>query len=129
MNESDLPLALFTSTDGKTRIEIRLQDDSLWLTQRQIAALYEKSPPTVNEQLKNIYEAGELTPEATIRKYRTVAREGSRDVERLLDHYNLEAVLAVGYRVNSTHVARPCSESFIPHNVYFYSTADLGKAA
>lgn len=87
MNESDLPLALFTSADGKTRIEIRLQDDSLWLTQRQIAALYEKSPSTVNEHLKNIYEEGELTPETTIRKFRTVALEGSRDVERLLDHY------------------------------------------
>ena len=101
MNSSDLPLALFTSEDGTTRLEIRLQDDSLWLTQRQIAVLYEKSPPTINEHLKNIYEDGELKPEATIRKFRIVAREGARDVERLLDHYNLEAVLAVGYRVRS----------------------------
>lgn len=101
MTSNDLPLALFTSVDGKTRIEIRLQDDSLWLTQRQIAALYEKTPPTINEHLKNIFEEGELQPEATIRKFRTVALEGTRDVERLLDHYNLEAVLAVGYRVRS----------------------------
>ena len=101
MNSSDLPLALFTAEDGTTRLEIRLQDDSLWLTQRQIAALYEKSPPTINEHLKNIYEEGELKPEATIRKFRIVVREGARDVERLLDHYNLEVVLAVGYRVRS----------------------------
>ncbi|MCG8314210.1 MAG: virulence RhuM family protein, partial [Pseudomonadales bacterium] len=63
--------------------------------------LHEKSPKTISEHLKNIFEEGELQPESTIRKFRTVALEGTRDVERLLDHYNLEAVLAVGYRVRS----------------------------
>lgn len=101
MTINDLPIALFTSEDGQIRLQLKLVDETLWLTQRQIADLYEKSPPTINEHLKNIYEDGELEPHATIRKFRIVAREGARDVERLLDHYNLEAVLTVGYRVRS----------------------------
>lgn len=102
LNKRALPLALFTSADGKTRIEIRLQDDTLWLTQRQIAELYEKTPPTINEHLKNIYDEGELKSDSTIRKFRIVALEGKREVERMLDHYNLEAVLSVGFRVHSS---------------------------
>ena len=101
MSNSHLPMALFTSEDGQVRLELKLIDESLWLTQRQIADLYEKSPKTISEHINNIYEDAELEPSSTIRKFRTVAREGARDVERLLDHYSLEAVLAVGYRVRS----------------------------
>ncbi len=101
MAEKGLPLTLFTTEDGKTQLRLRLQDDTLWLTQRQIAELYEKSPKTISEHLSNIYEDNELKPNSTIRKFRTVALKGTRDVERLLDHYNLEVVLAVGYRVRS----------------------------
>lgn len=101
MSDSQQPLALFTSSDGQVRLQLKLVEQSLWLTQRQIAELFEKSPKTISEHIANIYEDGELDPTATIRKFRTVALEGARDVERLLDHYNLEAVLAVGYRVRS----------------------------
>ncbi|PHR95027.1 MAG: hydroxyacid dehydrogenase [Oceanobacter sp.] len=97
----DSPLAMFTSADGKTRLQIRLQDDSLWLTQKQIADLFERSNKTISEHINNIYGEGELEPDATIRKFRTVALEGTREVERLLDHYNLDAVFSVGYRVRS----------------------------
>jgi len=96
------PLAMFTSNDGKTRLQIRMQEDSLWLTQKQIAKLFERSNKTISEHINNIYEEGELDPVSTIRKFRTVALEGTREVERLLDHYNLEAVLSVGYRVRSS---------------------------
>ncbi len=99
---TDLPMALFTSEDGQVRLQLKLMDESLWLTQRQLADLYEKSPKTISEHINNIYTDGELEPDSTIRKFRTVAREGMRDVERLLDHYNLETVLAVGYRVRSS---------------------------
>lgn len=85
-------------------ILLQYQANTLWLTQRQIAELFDKTPPTINEHLKNIYEEGELEPAATIRKFRIVAREGARDVERLLDHYNLDAVMAVGYSVDETGV-------------------------
>ena len=101
MSDNQQPLALFTSSDGQVRLQLKLVEQSLWLTQRQIAELFEKSPKTISEHIANIYEDGELDPTATIRKFRIVALEGAREVERLLDHYNLEAVLAVGYRVRS----------------------------
>ena len=97
-----LPLAMFTSNDGKTRLQILMQEESLWLTQKQIAELFERSNKTISEHLHNIYQEGELDPIPTIRKFRTVALEGTREVERLLDHYNLNAVLSVGYRVRSS---------------------------
>jgi len=82
------PLAMFTSADGKTRLQIRLQDDSLWLTQKQIADLFERSNKTISEHINNIYDEGELEPDSTIRKFRTVALEGSREVERLFSFSN-----------------------------------------
>ena len=81
---------LFQTADAQTRVQVRLIDGVLWLTQRQIAELYQKDVRTVNEHLKNVYADGELNPEATIRKFRIVAREAARDVERLVDHYNLD---------------------------------------
>ncbi len=94
-------IALYNTEDGQVHLDIRLQDENLWLSQRQLADLFERSVKTINEHLQNIYEEGELTPETTIRKFRIVQPEGTRDVERLVDHYNLDAVLAVGYRVRS----------------------------
>ena len=70
----------------------------VWLTQRLIAELYQVAVPTVNEHLSNIYGEGELNPEATVRKFRIVQSEGARSVTRTVEHYNLDAVLAVGYR-------------------------------
>lgn len=87
MNDSQQPLALFTSSDGQVRLQLKLVEQSLWLTQRQIAELFEKSPPTINEHLKNIYDEGELDPASTIRKFRTVAMDGTRSVERLLEEF------------------------------------------
>ena len=95
-------IALYNTEDGRVHLDVRLQEENLWLNQRQIADLFEKTVPTINEHLKNIYEEGELPPESTIRKFRIVQREGARDVERLVDHYNLDAVIAVGYRVRSS---------------------------
>lgn len=97
---------LFQTADAQTRVQVRLTDGVLWLTQRQMAELYEKDVRTVNEHLKNVYSDGELNPAATIRKFRIVAREGARDIERLVDHYNLDAVLQVGYRVRSSRGAQ-----------------------
>ena len=97
---------LFQTEDAQTRVQVRLIDGVLWLTQRQMAELYQKDVRTVNEHLKNVYADGELNPDATIRKFRIVAREGARDIERLVDHYNLDAVLHVGYRVRSPRGAQ-----------------------
>ena len=94
-------ITLFQSEDGKTKLQVRIEDETVWLSQKLIADLYQVSVPTVNEHLAGIYDEAELAPEATIRKFRIVQREGTREVERLVDHYNLEAILSVGYRVRS----------------------------
>ncbi len=87
--------------DGSLKLQVRIEGQTAWLTQRLMAELYQVSVKTVNEHLINIYSEGELDREATIRKYRIVRREGKRNVSRNIDHYNLDAVLAVGYRVRS----------------------------
>lgn len=93
---------LFQSTDGRTHVECRFEADTLWLSQIAIAELYGKDVRTINEHLINIYNEGELDQNLTIRKFRIVRQEGTRQVSREIDHYNLEAILAVGYRVRSS---------------------------
>lgn len=92
---------LFQTEDGRTRIQCRLENETLWLTQALIAELFQKDVRTINEHLMNIFEEGELSREATIRKFRIVRAEGNRQVAREVEHYNLPAILAVGYRVRS----------------------------
>ncbi len=100
-NDPSPGLILYTSDDGTTRLELRIDDKTFWLTQRQIAELFQKDVRTINEHVQNIFSEGELPAEATVRKFRIVQTEGSRMVERLVDHFSLEAVFAVGYRVRS----------------------------
>jgi len=103
----NIPLApqgefvLFTSADGQARVECRFESDTLWLSQAVMAELYDKDVRTINEHLVNIYNEGELVQNATIRKFRIVRFEGTRQVSREIDHYNIDAILAVGYRVRS----------------------------
>jgi len=92
---------LYTTEDGKARIQVKLQDETVWLTQKLMAELFQISVPTVNEHIKTIYKDGELVPDATIRKFRIVQPEGVRDVSREVDYYNLDMIISVGYRVNS----------------------------
>ena len=92
---------LYQTEDGRARIECRFAGDSIWLTQRLIAELFQTSKQNISQHLQSIYEEGELAPEATIKKYLTVQTEGNREVSRQVDHYNLDAILAIGYRVRS----------------------------
>jgi len=94
-------LILYQTEDGKTRIEVHLQDETVWLSQKLMAALFQVSIPTINEHVKTIYADGELEAEATIRKFLIVQTEGSRQVKRPVDFYNLDMIISVGYRVNS----------------------------
>jgi len=94
-------LILYQTEDGKTRIQCRFEDESIWLTQAQIAELYQKDVKTINEHLLNIYEDEELDEDSTIRKFRIVRLEGKREVTREINHYSLQAILAVGFRVRS----------------------------
>lgn len=92
---------LYQTEDGRTRVQCRLEEQTLWLTQVQMAELFQSSVPNINIHLKAIYAEGELTPEATIKSYLIVRSEGQRSVSRPVLHYNLSAVLAVGFRVRS----------------------------
>lgn len=94
-------LILYQTEDGRTRIECRFEGETIWLTQALMAELFQKDVRTINEHLVNVYDEGELTREATIRRYRIVRTEGNRSVSREIEHYNLEAILAVGFRVRS----------------------------
>jgi hypothetical protein len=94
-------ILLYQTEDGETRVEVRLQEETVWLSQKQLADLFQKDVRTINEHIKNIYEEGELLPEGTIRKFRIVQKEGSREVSRQVDHYNLDVIISTGYRVRS----------------------------
>lgn len=97
---------MFTAQGGDGGIEVRYEDETIWLSQRLMAGLFDVSVPTVNEHLKRIYDEGELERVATIRKFRIVQTKGSREVHRQIDHYNLDAIISVGYRVNSLRATK-----------------------
>ena len=92
---------LYETEDGKSRVECRFVDENLWLTQALMSELFQVKIPTINEHLKSIYEEGEVETERTIRKFLIVRMEGTREVKRPIDHYNLDAILAVAFRVRS----------------------------
>jgi len=92
---------MYQTENGDTKIQVRLEGETVWMTQKAMAELFQKGVPTINEHIKNIYAEGELAEEATIRKNRIVQVEGSREVEREVTFYNLEMIIAVGYRVRS----------------------------
>jgi hypothetical protein len=98
---SQSAMVLYQTEDGRTRIQCRFENETLWLTQKLIAELFQVSVKTANEHLTNVFDEGELDSKATIRKFRIVQIEGARQVARDVEHYNLEAILAVGYRVRS----------------------------
>lgn len=92
---------LYQTEDGKTKIEVRLEDETVWMSQIAMAELFQTTVANINIHLKNIYEEGELAEEATIKDYLIVRQEGHRKVQRNVKHYSLEPIIAVGYRVKS----------------------------
>lgn len=107
-NEQDLipsdnqgDVIIYQSEDGKTKIDVRFVDESVWLTQLQLVKLFDSSKANISEHIKNIYEEGELDEESTVRKFRTVQIEGDREVTRTVTHYNLDMIISLGYRVKS----------------------------
>ena len=96
----------FIAASGKGGVEALYADENIWLTQKMMAQLYDVSLPTINEHIKKIYDDGELTEEATIRKFRIVQIEGSRQVNREVIHYNLQMIIAVGFKVNNERAVR-----------------------
>ena len=87
--------------DNEVKLEVRLEEDTVWLTQAQIVELFQSSKANISEHIKNIYEQEELEESATVRDFRTVRQEGKRQVVRTLTYYNLDAIISIGFRVNS----------------------------
>lgn len=98
---SENELVLYRTEDGKTEIQLKAIDGTVWLTQAEIAALFSTSPQAVTQLIKTIYEENELDPSATCKRFLQVRKEGNRDVKRHLKSYSLPMILAVGYRVRS----------------------------
>jgi hypothetical protein len=92
---------LYTAPEGKVKVEVFLNEETVWLTQKAIAQLFDVNIPAISKHLDNIYESGELSREATISILETVQTEGKREVKRNIEYYNLDAIISVGYRVNS----------------------------
>jgi hypothetical protein len=92
---------LYTAPDGAVKVGVLFRDETAWLTQKALAELFGVGVPAINKHLKNIFSTGELEPEATISKMEMVRSEGGREVTRTVELYNLDAIIAVGYRVNS----------------------------
>lgn len=99
-------LLVYEDDSGKAVVDVRLQDDSVWLTQALIAELFQTTVPNISTHIRNIYAEGELQPEATVKKFLTVRREGHREVRREMEHYSLDMIISVGYRVKSSLATR-----------------------
>lgn len=99
-------LLVYQSPDGEIKLDVRLQDETVWLTQPMMAELFQTSIPNVSMHIRNIYDEGELVPQATVQKFLTVRQEGTRQVQRNLEFYNLDMIISVGYRVKSAVATR-----------------------
>lgn len=94
-------LILYTSEDGKTRLDLRAEGGTIWLTQLEIAELFQTTKQNISLHAQNIFAEGELAAEAVVKESLTVQTEGSRQVQRVISFYNLDLILAIGYRVRS----------------------------
>jgi len=106
MTTSHGELLVYQAENGTVKLEVRLENESLWLTQQQMAELFQSSKQNIRHHIKNIFSEGELSPEATVKNYFTVQQEGTRTVRRELDYYNLDMIISVGYRVKSLIATR-----------------------
>src|SRR5690606_38199715 len=97
---------IYQSEDGQTRLDVRFVDETVWLTQALMAELFSTTPENVLMHLKNIFSEGELDQNATTKDFLVVRQEGTRQVKRSLKHYNLDAIISVGYRVQSHTATR-----------------------
>jgi len=99
-------IVVYQSVDGKVRVQARLENETLWMTQAQLTELFQTSKQNISHHIRSIYAEGELDPKATVKNYLTVQLEGRREVQRQIEHYNLDMVISVGYRVKSLIATR-----------------------
>lgn len=106
MDLTDNKIVIYQDENGVTKISVRFADEDLWLTQMQIAEIYDTTKQNISQHIDSIYTDGELEREATVKKFLTVQMEGTRQVKRNIDHYNLDMIIALGYRVQSQVATR-----------------------
>ncbi|GMT46580.1 MAG: 2-hydroxyacid dehydrogenase [bacterium] len=106
MDSSKGEILVYQTENGQVRLDVRLQDETVWLTQPLMAELFQTTQQNISQHIRNVFEEGELTPEATHKKFLSVRREGKREVRRELDFYNLDMIISVGYRVKSLIATR-----------------------
>ena len=94
-------MIIYTAKDGNVKVNVNLQNEDIWMSQYAMAKLYNTTKNNISMHLKNIFNEGELEKESTVKKFLTVQNEGSREVKRNIEHYSLDAIIAVGYRINS----------------------------
>ena len=99
-------ILIYQTDDGQTNIEVKIEDDTVWLTQQQLTELYQCSKSNISEHIKHIYEEGELDEISTCRNFRQVRKEGNREVTRQIPHYNLDMIISLGYRIKSVIATR-----------------------
>ena len=97
---------VYQTDDGQLKIDVRLEGETAWLTQAHMAELFQTTVPNVSMHLRNVYAEGELQAAATVKEFLIVRQEGSRQVSRAVEHYNLDAIISVGYRVKSAVATR-----------------------
>lgn len=105
-NKNNGEIVIYQSEDGLTHIDVKLEDETIWLTQQQMAELFQTSRTNVVEHIGNIYSEGELDQDSTCREFRQVRKEGSREVSRQISHYNLDMIISLGYRIKSSVATR-----------------------
>ena len=101
MQTPDSDILIYENIEGEIEIDVRLEDETVWLTQGQMATLFGKGRSTITEHIGNVFKEGELDGDATCRKFRQVRLEGGREIRRNIDYYNLDVIISVGYRVKS----------------------------
>jgi len=94
-------IIIYQTQDGSTKIDVKVENETIWLSQKQMAELFQKDVKTINEHIHNIFEEGELIEDSTVRNFRIVQTEGERSVNRDITHYSLDVIISVGYRVKS----------------------------
>ena len=99
-------ILFYQREDGSAQIDVRLEEDTVWLTQQLMAELFNTSKQNISLHIQNIFEEGELIPDSTVKKFLTVQKEGTRGVRRQLDYYNLDMIISVGYRIKSSIATR-----------------------
>ena len=101
MENSNQNVIIYQNKEGNIKIDVHLQDETAWINRQQMAALFDRDVKTIGKHINNVFDEGELDKNSTVANFATVQNEGGREVERLIEYYNLDVIISVGYRVKS----------------------------